>query len=71
MVTRILVVVGTPLPDTLCHSLAAAYVDRPDEYGSRREPAMPGRSNYVCEAADYAEFAEKLVNPSYLQSLKP
>lgn len=51
--------------------LAAAYVDRPDEYGSRREPAMPGRSYYVCEAADYAEFAEKLVNPSYLQSLKP
>lgn len=47
--------------------LAAAYVDRPDEYGKRREPTLPGKQHYVCEAPDYANFAEQLVNPSYLK----
>ncbi len=47
--------------------LAAAYVDRPDEYGKHREPALPGRHHYVCEALDYGGFAEQLVNPSYLK----
>ena len=48
--------------------LAAAYVDRPDEYGKTREPALPGRQDYVCEALDYHSYAEQLVNPSYLRS---
>ena len=48
--------------------LAAAYVDRPDEYGKPREPVLPGKQHYVCEAADYAAFAEQLVNPSFLKS---
>ncbi len=48
--------------------LAAAYVDRPDEYGKSRDPALPGRQDYVCEALDYAGFAEQLTNPSYLKS---
>ena len=50
--------------------LAAAYVDRPDEYGTRREPALPGKQQYVCEALDDESFAEQLVNPSYLKSLQ-
>jgi 2-haloacid dehalogenase len=48
--------------------LAAAYVDRPNEYGKPGEPALPGRQQYVCEALDYAGFAEQLTNPSYLKS---
>ena len=49
--------------------LAAAYVDRPDEYGKHREPHLPGKQHYVCEAPDYASFAEQLVNPAYLKSV--
>lgn len=48
--------------------LAAAYVDRPGEYGSQRPPALPGCQQYVCEALDYADFALQLTNPSYLKS---
>ena len=48
--------------------LAAAYVDRPAEYGKRRDPHLPDKQHYVCEAPDYASFAEHLVSPSYLKS---
>lgn len=48
--------------------LAAAYVDRPGEYGSQRAPALPGCQQYVCEALDYADFVQQLTNPSYLKS---
>jgi len=47
--------------------LAAAYVDRPEEYGARREPTLPGRSYYVAEARDYADLAEQLTEPAYLK----
>lgn len=48
--------------------LAAAYVDRPDEYGATRSPALPGRRQYVAEALNYAEFAIQLTNPDYTKS---
>lgn len=48
--------------------LAAAYVDRPGEFGSQRAPALPGCQQYVCEALDYADFAQQLTNPSDLKS---
>ena len=48
--------------------LAAAYVVRPDEYGNTREIQLPGKPQYVCEAPDYATYADMLVNPGYLRS---
>jgi 2-haloacid dehalogenase len=48
--------------------LAAAYVDRPLEYGKPREPALPGRRHYVAEALDYADFAKQLTDPDYLKA---
>jgi 2-haloacid dehalogenase len=50
--------------------LAAAYVDRPAEYGTVREPALPGRRQYVVEALDYADFARQLTDPDYLKSIR-
>lgn len=47
--------------------LAAAYVDRPLEYGKAREPTLPGRRQYLAEALDYADFARQLTDPDYLK----
>ena len=49
--------------------LAAAYVDRPGEYGTIREIVLPGRSRYVVEARDYGDFAKQLTDPDYLKAL--
>ena len=48
--------------------LAAAYVDRPAEYGKAREPALPGRRQYMVEALDYAGFAKQLTDPDYAKA---
>ena len=55
------------LDHALKAGLAAAYVDRPNEYGKPREAALPGRSDYLVEALDYASFAQQLTDPAYMK----
>ncbi|MCB9929280.1 MAG: HAD-IA family hydrolase [Alphaproteobacteria bacterium] len=47
--------------------LAAAYVDRPSEYGETRAPALPERRYYMAEAVDFADLARQLTDPDYLK----